>query len=145
MHSIFIDSDIILDLFAKREPHYIHAAKLFTLIDRKEVIAYTSPLVFANIHYILSKLASKTLALQNLRKLKSLIKMLPVDEKIIEFSLSSDFKDFEESIQYFVAKTNNIKFLITRNIKDYKKAKITVCTAEEFLKMFKSLQSSLDN
>lgn len=32
-----------LDLLAQRESHYIHAARLFTLIDQNEVIAYTSP------------------------------------------------------------------------------------------------------
>lgn len=51
MIKLFVDSDIILDLLAQREPHYIHAARLFTLIDQEEVIAYTSPLIFANLHY----------------------------------------------------------------------------------------------
>jgi len=145
MLKVFVDSDIILDLFAQRDPHYIYAAKLFTLIDRKEIIAYTSPIVFANIHYILSKLTSRSQALQNLRKLKALIKVLPIDEKIIEFSLNSDFKDFEDAIQYFTAKSKDVKFLITRNIKDYKQADMTVCTAEEFLRMLKSLESSSNN
>ena len=53
MIELFVDSDIILDLLAQREPHYIHAARLFTLIDQNEVVAYTSPLIFANLHYLL--------------------------------------------------------------------------------------------
>lgn len=34
MKKVFVDSDIILDLLAKREPNYIFAARLFTLIDQ---------------------------------------------------------------------------------------------------------------
>jgi predicted nucleic acid-binding protein len=132
--NIFVDSDVILDLLAKREPHYIHAANLFTLIDQKEINAFTSPIVFANLHYLLKKLTSNTTALKSLRKLKTLISTLPVDEKIIEQSLNSEFTDFEDAIQYFTAVNNRINIIITRNKTDYKKSKISVLTAEEFLK-----------
>jgi predicted nucleic acid-binding protein len=134
MIKLFVDSDIILDLLAKREPHYIHAARLFTLIDQNELIAYTSPLIFANLHYLLKKQTSNLLALKNLRKLKALINILSIDEKVIEQSLNSEFNDFEDAIQYFTAVNNGITLIITRNKTDYKRSKIDVLTAEEFLK-----------
>ncbi len=134
MIELFVDSDIILDLLAKREPHYLHAARLFTLIDQNEVIAYTSPLIFANLHYLLKKQSSNLLALKSLRKLKTLINILSIDEKVIEQSLNSEFNDFEDAIQYFTAINNGITLIITRNKTDYKRSKIDVLTAEEFLK-----------
>lgn len=36
MIKVFVDSDIILDLLAQREPYFEHAAKLFTLIDQQK-------------------------------------------------------------------------------------------------------------
>ena len=134
MKKVFIDSDIILDLLAKREPHYIFAAKLFTLIDQGQITGFTSPIVFANLHYLLKKNTSNSLALKNLRKLKTLINILSVDERVIEQSLNSDFSDFEDAIQYFTAVNNGINLLLTRNKSDYKKSKIPIATAEEFLK-----------
>ncbi len=134
MKKIFIDSDIILDLLAKREPHYIYSAKLFTLIDRQKFTAYTSPIVFANLHYILKKHTSNLSALKNLRKLKTFINILPVDERVIEQSLNSEFNDFEDAIQYFTAVNNGIKLILTRNKIDYKRSKIPIATAEEFIK-----------
>ena len=139
MLKVFIDSDIVLDLLAKRDPYYIYAAILFTLADKNRVHAYTSPIVFSNVHYILAKLTSNSLSLQSLRKLKTFVKVLPVDEKVIEQSLNSDVKDFEDAIQYHTAINNGIKFIITRNKGDYKKSKIPVCTADEFLKMHTSI------
>ncbi|MFA5805779.1 MAG: PIN domain-containing protein [Melioribacteraceae bacterium] len=141
MIKLFVDSDIILDLLAKREPHYIHAARLFTLIDKEEVIAYTSPLIFANLHYLLKKQTSNISALKNLRKLKTLINILSLDERVIEQSLNSEFNDFEDAIQYFTAVNNGITLIITRNKTDYKRSKIDVLTAEEFLK---SLETKLN-
>ncbi len=134
MKKVFVDSDVILDLLAKRESHYLHAAKLFTLIDQQKVKGYTSPIVFANLHYLLRKNTSNLMALKSLRKLKTLINILPVDERIIEQSLNSEFTDFEDAIQYFAAVNNGISIIITRNKADYKKSKIPVVTAEEFLK-----------
>lgn len=138
MTNVFIDSDIILDLLAKREPHYIYSSRLFTLIDKKEIVAFTSPLIFANLHYLLRKLTSNASALKSLRKLKALIKVLPIDEKVIEQALNSEFSDFEDAIQYFTAVNNGITLLLTRNKKDYKKSKISVLTAEEFLKTLRA-------
>jgi len=136
MNKVFIDSDVILDLLAQREPHYLSAARLFSLIDRQEIAAYTSSLVFANLHYLLKKLNSNAFALKSLRKLKTLINILPTDEKVIEQSLNSEFSDFEDAIQYFTAVNNGVAFIITRNKSDYKKSKINVLTAEEFLKVW---------
>lgn len=138
MIKVFIDSDIILDLLAKREPYFIDAAKLFTLIDRQKVKAFTSPIVFANLHYLLKKLTSNKAALKSLRKLKTFVEILPTDERVIEQSLNSDFNDFEDAIQYFTSVNNGINLLITRNIKDYKKSKISISTAEEFVKTWEA-------
>ena len=133
MIKLFIDSDIILDLLAQREPHFEYAAKLFTLIDQQKVEAYTSPLIFAKLHYILRKLTSSASALKSLRKLKTLINVLAIDDRVIGQALNSEFNDFEDAIQYFTAVNNGIGILLTRNKADYKKSKITVSTAEEFL------------
>ena len=134
MIKVFVDSDIILDLLAQREPYFEYAAKLFTLIDQQKIKAYTSPLIFANLHYLLKKLTSNTAALKSLRKLKTLINILPVDERVIEQALNSDFNDFEDAIQYFTAINSGINFILTRNKVDYKKSKIAISTSEEFLK-----------
>lgn len=138
--NVFVDSDIILDLLAQREPFYIYAARLFTLVDQRKIKAFTSPLVFANLHYILKKQKSNSFALQSLRRLKSLVKILPINSKIIEQALNSEFTDFEDAIQYFTAINSKIKVIITRNKADYKKGKITISTAEEYIKSFQVQQ-----
>ena len=65
-----------------------------------------------------------------------MINIVPVDAKIIDFSIESDFKDYEDAIHYYAAISAGISTLITRNIRDYKNPSITVCSPEEFLKMW---------
>ena len=134
MEKVFVDTDIMLDLLSKREPFYIDAARLFSTADRNEIKIYVSSLSFANLNYILSKELSTAQAKKKLFHLKTLVTILSVTDKVIELALSSDFKDFEDSIQYFTATEENIKTLLTRNLKDYKIAEISVMTAGQFLK-----------
>lgn len=139
MDSVYIDSDIILDLLARREPFYEPAASLFSMIERGEIKGYVSPLIFANLFYILRKSTSNARAADTLKKLKFLLHILPIDDKIIDLALSSRFHDFEDAVQYYTAQQNGINYLITRNKKDYKKADIAIFTAEEFVSSRKRL------
>lgn len=135
MEKIFLDTDVILDLLSKRQPFYENSYKIFSLIDRKKIKAFTTPVIFANIHYVLSKQLSKQIALQNLIKLRKFVNIVPINEEVIDLSLKSNFSDYEDSIQYYAALLLEISILITRNIKDYKNVKIAVSTPEEYLKM----------
>ena len=137
MDKIFIDSDIILDLIQERE-NYPDALHLFTLIEENKVKGYVSPLIFANLFYILRKQESSKFALQVLTRLKALLKILTIDEKIIELALSSGFKDFEDAVQYYIALEKNLAYLITRNKEDYKKSGIMICNAREYLALYSS-------
>lgn len=139
IEKIFIDTDIILDLILEREPFSKFSTKLFSLIENKKIKAFTSPLIFSNLFYILRKLKSREDAIVILKKLKMLLNLLEVNDNIIELALVSEFKDFEDAIQYYVALNNGIKTLITRNLKDYKHSKISVYTAEDYLKIRKLL------
>lgn len=138
MKRIFIDTHIILDLLAERDPFYIHSAILFTYIDSGKVRAFVSSLIFSNLFYILRKDNTREKSIEILTKLKSLVTILPVDSKMIESTLQSGFKDFEDAIQYYTAKAGKCNFIITRNIKDFKSSHIDVGTAEDYLKIIEA-------
>jgi predicted nucleic acid-binding protein len=134
MNEAFIDTNIALDLLTGRMPHYTPASILFSKADLKEIKLYISSLSFSNIHYILSQENSEIQTRKALTRLKVLVNVLSVDDKIIELALASNFKDLEDAIQYFTATSNGLKVILTRNLKDFSPAKIPVMTAESFLK-----------
>jgi len=134
MINILLDTNIILDLLAAREPFYAEAAELFSLADKKSIKLSVSALSFANIHYILSKFINDQEARKILRNFKVIVSVLPLDEKIVDLALNSDFKNFEDSIQYFTAIENAQKLIVTRNKSDFKHSKIPIMTAGEFIK-----------
>ena len=133
MKNLLIDTNIIIDLLAKRMDFYQEAQELFTLADNREVNLYISSLTFANTHYVLTKELNADEARKVLIKFKLLVTILPLDDRILELALSSDFKDFEDGIQYYTALENKLEIIVTRNKKDFKTAKLPVLTAKEYL------------
>lgn len=127
-------TDICLDLLTARLPHYHSAARLFSLSETEKIKLSVSALTIANVHYLLLKKYSTSEAKELLISLRKVVSTLAVTDQIIESALCSDFKDFEDGIQYFTAIENHVKVLLTRNLRDYKTAKIPVMTPEAYLK-----------
>lgn len=134
---VFIDSDVILDLLCKREPFYPDAAELFTLGDQGTIELVTTSVVFANVFYILRKALGIDKTKELLRKLRILVGIVPVCEKTVDLALNSKFSDFEDGMQYFTARENGIKVLLTRNTKDYREKDVVVQTPKQYLKTIK--------
>ncbi len=134
MKNLLIDTNIIIDLLAKRNNFYQEAQQLFTLADENKINLYISSLTFANTHYLLCKELNAEETRKILIKFKLLVNILPLDDKIIELALSSDFKDFEDGLQYYTALQNKLEIIITRNKKDFRTAKLPILTAKEYLK-----------
>ncbi len=133
MKRIFLDTNIIIDLLAEREPFYESAAKLATLADQKKIVLISSTLSFANVNYVLSKFDSSDLAMQKLRKFRILCEVASVNQEILDKALNSNFSDFEDALQYFSALQSKCEIIITRNGKDFKKSTLAIFTAEEYI------------
>jgi len=91
-------------------------------------------LTFANTNYVLSRLKSAQEAREILRRFRILVKVLSLNDKIIDLALNdSNFKDFEDGLQYYSAVENEQDIIITRDLNDFKESKISVMTADEYI------------
>jgi|SRR5574344_1643742 predicted nucleic acid-binding protein len=138
MKKLLLDTNIIIDLLSERQPFYSEAARIFTLADKNEIQISVSALSIATTNYILLQSKKSDEAKQILRKLKLIVQVLSLDDKIVELALNdSDFKDFEDGLQYYTAVENGLDAIVTRNLKDFRKSKIPVMTADQYMQTFK--------
>lgn len=133
MDKVFADTDICLDLLSERQPHYKAAARLFTAADEGRIKLYVSAVSFPVLDYLLKQQLGAVRSRHLLSAFKTIVNVMAVDGKIIALALASEFSDFEDAVQYYTAAENGIKVIITRNLKDYKKALLPVMTAEAYL------------
>lgn len=135
-HKIFVDGDVILDLLLKREKFYKKAVRLFTLIEKGKIAGYTSPLVIANIYYIITRLENKISAFEKTKLLRTLLGVLELNEKIIDMAIAKPYSDFEDSIQYHCSLYHGINTIITRNVKDYPEKEINILEPADYIIIF---------
>ena len=134
MEKVFVDTNIIIDFLAKREPFVQSATEIFSLADDQVIEIGISSLSYSNAFYILKKDYQKKDVIERLNKVYSITNTLNVNSKIIQLALNADFKDFEDAIQYYTATEGKANLIVTRNIKDFIKSEIPVLTPEDYIK-----------
>lgn len=129
-----IDTNIVIDLLAERREFYNEAAELFSRADRLELTLTISSPSFANTNYVLTKMKTAKEAREILRKFKVLVRIIELNDKIIELALSDEkFSDFEDGLQYYSALENGVDVILMRNKRDFKHSELPVMTAKEYL------------
>lgn len=137
--NVFIDTNIIIDLLAKREPFYRESLQLFSLADSNQIELTVSALSLVNTHYILNDVMKLKDARSIVGKFKVLVESRALNDKVIDLALNDlNFKDFEDGIQYYTALESKANSIITRNLKDFKHSAIPVMSPKEFLVKRKS-------
>ncbi len=135
MRQILIDTDVILDFFFDRQPFADSSSSVISLCESKLIEGYITPVICSNLYYLLRKTASHNKVIDKLKKLSSILGILPMDRNIVIQALNSEFKDSEDALQNFAAKySSNVDVILTRNVKDYSKSDIGVLTPESYLK-----------
>ena len=117
-----------------RKPFSLDAARLFEFSLSGEVGIYISPVSYNNIYFILRQSLSE---LVTMKLLNELAEILDVTKAVIQQALRSEFKDFEDAIQYNCAVSlSKIECIVTRNSKDFKKSFLAVMTPGETAALF---------
>jgi predicted nucleic acid-binding protein len=136
---IFLDTNVLIDFLADRKPFSFEAAKLFDYSLKKKVIIFVASVSYNNIYYILRQTCSHSETIKILSELQEWTEAIDVSKEVIRKSLKSEFKDFEDAIQYHCAKTlSKIDCIVTRDTKDFKMSSIPTMTPKEALTMIES-------
>ena len=133
MKKVFLDTNVLLDVLAKREPFYRASALVWTLAESGKVAGMISTISFNNIYYILRRQSGGAGAKTAVRLLHGIFTVVPPDNRILNQALDSEMADFEDSLQFFSALHAGAQCIITRNPDDFPSGHISILTPEEFL------------
>ncbi len=136
---ILFDTNIVLDVLLDREPFSDLATKLFSGVEKKELKGFLGATTITTIYYLASKAAGKKRADQEITKLLSIFQVAPVNKSVLDEAVKSKFSDFEDSVLHEAAKQIGVQGIVTRNLKDFKKAPLSIYSPEELYKMLISI------
>ncbi len=134
-----MDTNVVIDFLANRQPFSLDAAKLFNMSLEGRIRIHISAVSYNNIYYVLRQSLTNNATIKLLENLAEITEITDVSNQVIRQSLKTDFKDYEDAIQYYSALTvPNIDFIVTRNTKDFKKSTLPVLTPTEAIALLSS-------
>lgn len=133
METLFLDTNVVIDLLGEREEFYDSIAKIVSLADKGKVKLTVSALTYSTVFYVLTRFESNEIVKEKIRKFKTIAKTADLTDKIIDKGLASKFTDFEDALQYYCALKTGSSIIITRNEKDFKFSEIPVFNPNEYL------------
>ena len=139
MKRIFMDTNVVIDFLANRQPFALDAAKLFDIALDGNAKVFISAVSYNNIYYVLRQSLPGATTIKLLEELADMTEITDVTDSVIRQSRKSDFKDYEEAIQYYCALSiPKLDFIVTRNTRDFKKSNLPVLTPAEALATLKT-------
>lgn len=139
MRHLFLDTNVLIDFLADRKPFSIDAAKLFNHALNKKATIYLATVSYNNIYYIIRQTNSHADAINILSELQDWTEAIDVSKEVIRQALKSDFRDFEDAIQYHCATALPIiDCIVTRDTKDFRTSSIPTMTPREALTLIDS-------
>lgn len=135
---VFYDTNVILDVLLNRVEFLSDSMAALKLSELGIVKGYISVVSITDIFYLVKKnLKDRTLALKKMEILFNVVHIAKADEKVAVQALNSHWKNFEDAVQYSVARRLRAKYIVTRNKEDFENSEITVVTPTEFVKLMR--------
>ena len=133
---VFLDTNVVVDFSAEREPFYEDAATFYedaaTIIDmayHKETSLIISSLTIVNMAYVMRKVKAREQVTEKIKQLMALCIVSPINKQVINDAIASRPSDFEDAVQYFSALQAGADLIITRDANGF----MPVMTPAEFL------------
>ena len=131
---LLIDTNIILDIFLKREPFFSDSYAAVRIAAEQDIECFLSTSAITGIFYILRKsFQSAERAKQILNSLMQLVSFSDVLASDTMNALASDMPDFEDAVVNAVAVRLGAEYILTRNTKDYAKADVKAISPTAFI------------
>lgn len=130
---LFLDTNVVLDVLAAREPYWRASARVLAAVDEKRAVGLVAAHSVTTIFYLLSKHLNRRKARAAVVHLLRLVEVAPVGHDVLLQALSLGWDDFEDAVQAAAALGSGATHLVTRNPRDFAGLAIPVLTPEEFV------------
>jgi predicted nucleic acid-binding protein len=135
---VLIDTNVILDVLTRREPHYEYSAAFLKLCGT-QITGLMAASQTTDIFYILrreGKNAQETKTI--IQKLTDNINVIDVTAADVKNALASAMPDYEDAMLAVSGQRWKADYIITRNEKDFRQSPVTALSPQAFLEQFYS-------
>ncbi len=130
---LFLDTNILLDFILERQSFYSEAAMIMTFAEEERIKVCASAVSFITASYICVERCKMPITVfrQKFDFIRNIVEICSVTSDDILHSYNSNWKDFEDGVQYSSAKRAGSDAIVTRNVQDFEENEIPILSLEE--------------
>jgi predicted nucleic acid-binding protein len=133
---VLIDTNVILDVLMKREPH-LEGSVVFLKLCGTQITGLVTTNQTTDIFYILKRGGlTSTDAKSLIRRLIENVKTVDVVSADVVPALDCEIDDYEDALISFTAKRQKANYIVTRNEIDFTNSPVPAISPDEFLNRF---------
>jgi predicted nucleic acid-binding protein len=122
---LLVDINVALDVILERDPWVTEGALLFSAVQERRAEGYLAGHTIPTIHYIVREnRRDRAVADAAVGKLLRIFTVVGAENAELHQALALGFPDFEDAVQVACAVKVNAEWIVTRNLKDFKKSPI---------------------
>ena len=134
---LLIDGNIILDVLQNRQPHVEDSSKVWKLCETRQAEGFVSALTFSKLVYIMRKELTHEKINEVLKSLGLLFQFAALIEADMTKAAELQWDDYEDALQSVTAERIRADYIITRNVRDFRKRKQRHLRLQNFWHAFK--------
>lgn len=130
---ILIDTNVVLDVIQRREPHYRASAAVIDRVVRKRSRAALPAHAITTIHFLVHRYQNQETASQVIDWILARFDVAPVGRTELIRAQSFAWGDFEDAVVAAAAEAAGCEVIVTRNVRDFSGSPVPAFTPEEYL------------
>ena len=131
--NLFLDTNVLIDFLLERQPFYPASAMIVSYAVDGKLSLRVSSLSVVTANYICIERCKmpESIYRKKMDFLRNCMDICSVTSGNIYHSYDARWKDFEDGVQYDVAKDCHADYIVTRNVKDFENNDVPVLSADE--------------
>ena len=139
---VLVDTNVVLDVLLDRRPFVAAASRIFALVENSIIEGVLCATTVTTVDYLLGRALAPTQAREALQCLLNLFEIAPVNRPVLEQALRSEIADFEDAVLEQAGRLVAVDAITTRNVKDFRKSKVTILEPGELLSTVETMDSA---
>ena len=128
-----LDTNIIIDIALERQPYFTNSETVLAFVEQGQIEGYISASTISDLYYLIRKQKGRDLTIEFLQEILTFCQIATVNQDAIIMAFTTNFQDFEDSIQYSTAVVNKLDAIITRNPQDFPIVTLRIITPEQLI------------
>ena len=130
---VLVDTNVFLDVLFERKSLVRDSQAVLDWCEKHPGDAWIAWHTLANLYYIGARAVGKIAAMNHLDAVLEVFQVCPTDDTTARVARALPLGDFEDAMQAAAALSVQADFIVTRNIRDFRRSPVKAISPSEFL------------